>query len=50
MGRCFSIRSLRPAPFEIQNYIQAAGEARVIGGTLYVALIGPRIPAAFLIL
>ena len=25
------------APVEVQNYLQAAGEARIIGGTLYVA-------------
>ncbi len=27
-------------PFEVQNYIQAAAEARVIGGTLYVVVPG----------
>jgi hypothetical protein len=26
------------APYEIQNYLQAAGEARVSGGTLYIAV------------
>ena len=29
-----------PTPFEIQNYIQAAAEARIIGGTLYVVVPG----------
>jgi hypothetical protein len=28
------------SPVEVQNYIQAAGEARVIGGTLYVVVPG----------
>ena len=29
-----------PPPFEVQNYLQAAAEARVIGGTLYVVVPG----------
>jgi hypothetical protein len=30
----------RPLPQEIQNYVQAAAEARIIGGTLYVVVPG----------
>ncbi|MGO9585900.1 MAG: immunoglobulin domain-containing protein [Limisphaerales bacterium] len=36
-GTLFYNQYVGPAPYEVQNYLQAAGEARVIGGTLYVA-------------
>ncbi len=39
-GTLFYSPEVTGAPFEIQNYIQAAAEARVIGGTLYVAVPG----------
>jgi hypothetical protein len=39
-GTLFFSPLVEGAPFEIQNYIQAAAEARVIGGTLYVAVPG----------
>ena len=37
-GTLFYNSSVGAQPFEIQNYLQAAGEARIIGGTLYVAV------------
>ena len=37
-GTLFFNQNVVGAPYEIQNYIQAAGEARIIGGTLYVAV------------
>jgi hypothetical protein len=37
-GTLFYNAGVGPAPFEIQNYLQAAGEARIIGGTLYIAV------------
>jgi hypothetical protein len=39
-GTLFYSPEVIGAPFEVQNYIQAAAEARVIGGTLYVAVPG----------
>ena len=37
-GTLFYNANVGATPFEIQNYIQAAGEARIIGGTLYVVV------------
>jgi hypothetical protein len=37
-GTLFYNPNVGSAPFEVQNYLQAAGEARVIGGTLYIAV------------
>src|SRR5208283_4598707 len=37
-GTLFYNANVGPTPYEIQNYIQAAGEARIIGGTLYVVV------------
>jgi len=39
-GTLFYNANVGPTPFEIQNYIQAAAEARIIGGTLYVVVPG----------
>ena len=39
-GTLFYNKNVGPTPFEIQNYIQAAAEARIIGGTLYVVVPG----------
>jgi hypothetical protein len=39
-GTLFYNASVGSTPFEVQNYIQAAAEARIIGGTLYIAVIG----------
>jgi len=36
-GTLFYNPAVGPNPFEVQNYIQAAGNARIIGGTLYIA-------------
>ena len=35
-GTLFYNASVSPTPVEIQNFLQGAGEARIIGGTLYV--------------
>jgi hypothetical protein len=37
-GTLFYNASVGPTPFEVQNYIQAAAEARIIGGTLYIVV------------
>ena len=39
-GTLYFSPTVSGAPFEVQNYIQAAAEARVIGGTLYVVVPG----------
>ncbi|HMD55755.1 MAG TPA: hypothetical protein VKJ65_14510, partial [Phycisphaerae bacterium] len=39
-GTLFYNANVGPTPFEIQNYIQAAAQARIIGGTLYVVVPG----------
>lgn len=33
-----------PSPLEVENYIQGAAEARIIGGTLYIASISSKNP------
>jgi hypothetical protein len=39
-GTLFYNANVGPTPYEIQNYIQAAAQARIIGGTLYVVVPG----------
>jgi hypothetical protein len=39
-GTLFYNYNVGPTPFEIQNYIQAAAAARIIGGTLYIVVPG----------
>jgi hypothetical protein len=39
-GTLFYNYNVDSNPFEVQNYIQAAAEARIIGGTLYVVVPG----------
>jgi len=39
-GTLFYNASVGSQPFEVQNYVQAAAEARIVGGTLYVAVVG----------
>ncbi len=39
-GTLFFNRQVSSTPIELQNYIQAAAEARIIGGTLYVVVPG----------
>ena len=39
-GTLFYNASVGATPFEIQNYIQAAAQARIIGGVLYVVVPG----------
>ena len=39
-GTLFYNPNVEPTPYEVQNYIQAAAEARIIGGTLYVVVPG----------
>ncbi|MDB6065049.1 MAG: hypothetical protein JWR26_1257 [Pedosphaera sp.] len=39
-GTMFFNQNVGPTPFEVQNYIQAAAEARIIGGTLYIVVPG----------
>jgi hypothetical protein len=39
-GVLFYNGTVSPAPIEIENYIQAAAEARIINGTLYVVVPG----------
>ncbi len=39
-GTLFYNASVSPTPLELQNYIQAAAEARIINGTLYVVVPG----------
>ncbi|MDB6020228.1 MAG: hlyA 8, partial [Pedosphaera sp.] len=39
-GTLFYNASVSSTPLELQNYIQAAAEARIIGGTLYVVVPG----------
>lgn len=39
-GTLFYNGNVSPTPLELQNYIQAAAEARIIGGTLYVVVPG----------
>jgi len=39
-GTLFYNASVGSQPFEVQNYVQAAAEARIVGGTLYVVVPG----------
>ncbi len=39
-GVLFYNTSVGSGPYELENYIQAAGEARIIGGTLYIVVGG----------
>ena len=39
-GTLFYNASVGSQPYEVQNYVQAAAQARIIGGTLYVVDIG----------
>ncbi|HEX3717974.1 MAG TPA: immunoglobulin domain-containing protein [Verrucomicrobiae bacterium] len=39
-GTLFYNGEVSATPIELQNYIQAAGEARIIGGTLYIVVPG----------
>jgi hypothetical protein len=39
-GTLYYNANVAPTPLELQNYIQAAGEARIIGGSLYIVVAG----------